>query len=145
MELQFTDSISAQTYNDRRNPVNGKPLSDRQVENVLKNTPYFVVALSDGKTIGLARVLTDYGNIYFIADVIVLPQYHGQGLGRLLMERVLDSIKSTVEPGETVQIHLMSVKDREGFYEKFGFRRRPDEEFGHGMTQWYSSPAPNAK
>lgn len=138
MELLFGNMISPEDYNTMRAAVNWKPLSERQVANVLRNTDHFITALDGGQIVGLSRILTDHANIYFIADVIVLPECHGQGVGRLLMERALDYIKNDAQPGETVQIHLMSVKGREGFYDKFGFRRRPDDEFGHGMTQWYT-------
>jgi len=34
-------------------------------------------------------------------------------------------------------VGLMSAKNREGFYEKFGFWKRPNEHFGHGMMQFW--------
>ncbi|GIM30564.1 hypothetical protein CPJCM30710_32300 [Clostridium polyendosporum] len=32
---------------------------------------------------------------------------------------------------------LMSPKGKEAFYEKFGFWKRPNENFGHGMIQFW--------
>ena len=36
------------------------------------------------------------------------------------------------------EIELLSAKDKEPFYEKFGFFRRPNDERGAGMSQFYT-------
>jgi hypothetical protein len=38
--------------------------------------------------------------------------------------------------GEQTLVMLMAAKNKEGFYEKFGFIKRPDETYGAGMSQW---------
>jgi GNAT superfamily N-acetyltransferase len=44
---------------------------------------------SDGHLVAFARVLTDMVFKAFIFDVVVAPKYRHEGLGRLLMERIL--------------------------------------------------------
>ena len=86
--------------------------------------------------IALARVLTDYGYVVYIADVIVRPDFQGQGLGRALMENVMDYIKSQMKPGYKKMVSLMAAQGKEEFYKKFGFVARPNEMYGPGMCQW---------
>jgi hypothetical protein len=33
-------------------------------------------------------------------------------------------------------INLMAARGKEGFYKKFGFIERPNDEKGAGMSQW---------
>lgn len=41
-----------------------------------------------------------------------------------------------MKPGYKVKLNLNSAKGKEPFYEKFGFKIRPNEECGAGMDQW---------
>lgn len=40
--------------------------------------------------VGFARVVTDYARFAYLADVFVLEEHRGRGLGRWLVERVLE-------------------------------------------------------
>lgn len=65
--------------------------------------------------IGFGRAISDGAYQAAIYDVVVLPEYQKQGIGRLIMERILQNISNCntvlyVNPG------------REEFYAKFGFR-----------------------
>lgn len=50
-----------------------------------------------------------------------MPEYQGQGIGRAIVERLLEHIKCEAIPGTVVQVGLTAVKGKEPFYEKFGF------------------------
>ncbi|WP_407355189.1 GNAT family N-acetyltransferase [Methanolobus sp. WCC5] len=101
------------------------------IEKSLNNSNYCVCAVRDGRVIGMSRVVGDDSFIYFIADVIVLPEYQNQGIGTALMERIIVYLKENVQ--EYSYITLMAAKGREAFYEKFGFFKRPVGEYGYGM------------
>jgi hypothetical protein len=52
-----------------------------------------------------------------------------------LMNEVMKFIRENACLGAVVG--LMSAQGKEGFYEKFGFWKRPTERFGHGMMQFW--------
>ncbi|HKC63983.1 MAG TPA: GNAT family N-acetyltransferase [Pyrinomonadaceae bacterium] len=66
--------------------------------------------------IGFARVVTDYATFAWIADVFILDQFRGQGLGTWLMEVV---IKHPELQG--FRRWTLSTKDAHALYRKFGF------------------------
>ena len=136
MNIEFENNISVENYNALRKAVGWRELSERQAENVIMNANYIIVATINSKPIGITRVLSDSGYIYFIADVIVLPEYQGKGVGKIVMNKAMDYINNDFLEGETVLVNLMSIKNKESFYEKFGFIRRPNGEFGDGMSQY---------
>lgn len=84
----------------------------------------------------MARLLWDRGYTAYIADVIVLPEYQGQGLGRALIENLFQYMKATIPEGYQVLISIVAAKGKDKFYEKFGFVTRPNETFGPGMHLW---------
>ena len=58
------------------------------------------------------------------------------GLGRMVMNDLMTYIKSVMKPGYRIMVSLKAAKGKEGFYKKFGFIERPNEDFGPGMHQW---------
>ena len=84
----------------------------------------------------MARVVQD-GLQALIMDVVVLPEYQGQGIGKTLMVHVMEYLE-TASQGGGLFVNLMSAVDRVGFYEQFGFERRPNEKRRPGMTKWIS-------
>ena len=99
---------------------------------------YMIMCVRDGeKAVGVARLLWDGGYIAFLSDVIVVPEYQGMGIGRKLVEASIRKLKEGMKPGYKVKLNLNSAKGKETFYEKFGFRVRPNEDAGPGMDQWF--------
>ena len=105
---------------------------------------YAIIALGYTMVYGIAKMLNFAhgdvimvgGYVAFLSDVIVDPDYQGQGIGRTLVEAVIKRIKDDIKPGYKVKLNLNSAKGKEPFYEKFGFKIRPNEDAGAGMDQW---------
>lgn len=83
---------------------------------------------------GIGRVVGDGVLYFYVQDVIVHPEFRGRGVGRMIVEALLDEVLRCAPYGAT--IGLMSAHGKEGFYEKFGFTRRPTDRLGAGMTRF---------
>jgi GNAT superfamily N-acetyltransferase len=68
--------------------------------------------------IGMGRCITDDEYYATIWDVIVKPGYQRQGIGRKIMEALMDEVK------DREFVALTSTPGNETFYGKFGFRRQ---------------------
>jgi GNAT superfamily N-acetyltransferase len=73
--------------------------------------------LKDSRQIGFARVVTDYVLFAWIADVIIDPQFRGQGIGKFLMQSI------TGHPAIATTMQLLRTRDAHGLYEQFDFQR----------------------
>ena len=133
----ITDNITPEEYMEMRRSVNWGEFPLEQAAVGLKNS-FILICLRNGEgaPVGLGRCVSDGGYVIYIADVIVCPEYQGQGLGRVIMETIMERIKETLKPGYRVMISLMAAKGKEEFYDKFGFEIRPNETVGCGMHQW---------
>ena len=129
----ITESISANDFCRLREAVNFQHLTTEQAEKILKNTFYTASAVCSGKYIGLTRLLFNYGTDAYITDVIVDPKFQGFGVGKMLIENVLEFIKSNSQKGTSVACSLYANKGKENFYGKFGFEELPNEKYGYGM------------
>ena len=61
------------------------------------------------------------------------------GIGRVIMEQVMDFIHEQLKPGYKFMVSLCSAKGKEEFYKKFGFVVRPNDDVGPGMHQWFGN------
>jgi GNAT superfamily N-acetyltransferase len=67
---------------------------------------------------------------------MVLPEHQGKGIGRRMLEMVMEYIQNNIQPGETAFVNLMAAGGKEPFYSKFGFIELPNGNYGHGMAQY---------
>ena len=59
-----------------------------------------------------------------VEDVVVLPAYRGQGIGRTLLTRIIDFARTKLAP---IDLHLTSMPSRveaNALYEALGFEKR---------------------
>lgn len=75
-----------------------------------------VVGLYDGeRQIGFARAVSDRASVTYLADVYVLPEYRGRGLG-------VELVREMVENGPLADRRwILHTADAHKLYEKFGF------------------------
>ncbi|MCL1965430.1 MAG: GNAT family N-acetyltransferase [Firmicutes bacterium] len=136
MNVTYTNEISVKDYNYLRKSVGWLELEKTQAQTGINNSAFVIAAHLGGKTVGVTRVVSDGGYIAIIVDVIVLPRYQGKGIGKTMMQRAMEFIKSGIKEGQFVFVNLMAAKDREPFYAQFGFEARPNDQVGAGMTQY---------
>ncbi len=128
------NTLTYKEYLDMITTIGWKCPSKRLLEKSLKNseTAKYII---DGKTVGIARMITDHGYMALIADVMVKPEYQGKGIGKKLINNLLDRALNTLEDGEAMMIQLLAADGKKSFYEKFGFKDKP-EVVESGMYMW---------
>jgi len=68
-----------------------------------------------GEQIGFARAVSDGVAVAYLADVYVLPEHQGHGLGKEL-------VRETVERGPFAHVRwLLHTRDAHGLYAQLGF------------------------
>jgi ribosomal protein S18 acetylase RimI-like enzyme len=70
----------------------------------------------DGQLVGFGRAISDGAYQSAIYDVAVRPEYQGQGIGSLIVDRILAHLPR----GNVI---LYASPGKEAFYETLGFRR----------------------
>ncbi len=88
----------------------------------ISNSLMVVSAWSDDELVGLIRIIGDGCVIIYVQDILVLTEYKRQGIGRKLVNIVLDQFK------DIRQIVLLTEESQEtrGFYESLGFNSCDD-------------------
>ncbi|MCL2775983.1 MAG: GNAT family N-acetyltransferase [Oscillospiraceae bacterium] len=133
------NSLCAKDFIRLREAVGWGIHPDNQAEEGLKNSLFTVTAIHNNQVIGMGRLVGDGFMICYIQDLIVLPEYQGEGIGATILERLLAYIIDNAIPNTCVTDGLFSAKDKEEFYEKFGFHIRPNDNRGAGMEMGVKS------
>lgn len=134
--IKYGEYISPEEYMALRKLVGWVEFPLEQAKACIDKAYMIQCVRDDEKAIGVVRLLWDGGYIAYLSDVIVDPKYQGQGIGRKLVEASIRKLKEGMKPGYKVKLTLNSAIGKEPFYEKFGFRVRPNEDAGPGMDQW---------
>jgi GNAT superfamily N-acetyltransferase len=119
---------TVEEYQRLRRAVGWGEMTDEGVAAGLPNALFSVVLEHDGEAVGCGRVVGDGGLYFYLQDVIVLPEHQGRGQGAALMDAVMAYLGRACRPGAFVG--LMAAVGAEPFYERYGFRRRPDRQPG---------------
>lgn len=99
----------------------------------LDNTFYSITVYDDEKVIGYGRIIGDTICFLYIQDIMVVPEYQSNKIGTMIMNKLLEKINDIKRDNPSLRVYLGSSKNKEGFYEKFGFIKRTDANLGHGM------------
>jgi GNAT superfamily N-acetyltransferase len=87
-----------------------------RLRTAIERSDLAIVAVQGEEVIGFARAMSDGAFAVYIADILVLPDHQRQGVGRRLLQALLDHY-----PLDTFH-HQVLVAERgaEGFYRRHG-------------------------
>ena len=134
MNIKLDYSISSDEFLEMVKSVGWKSYSKEQVEKALRNTMYMVKATVDGKLAGIGRVVGDNSIVCMLTDICVKPEFQKHGIGLKLTLELKRLIEENVSTGEKMQIELTPTAGNEAFYQKAGFKYKPDKITG--MYLW---------
>ena len=124
-ELPATDQFAALYATTGWNSEH--PLSRAELAKALEASWYAVSAYDGARLVGFGRVVGDGVMYAMIHDMIVVPEYQGQGIGAHILQMLVDTcLRANIR-----DIQLFSARGKRQFYEHHGFVVRPDD--GPGM------------
>ncbi len=132
MMIEIHDDLNADEYNKVRLDVGWEIKNPLLVEKAISNSTIIKKATCGHQVVGMARAIGD-GMSYLLVDVVVSPKYQKQGIGKRLVNAVIDDIKNRTMVGEYSTINLISIRGMEKFYERCGFAAVPFGYNGKGM------------
>lgn len=116
-ELDLDAVISlyhASTLGERR-PVNNRKV----MRSMIRHADLIFTAWDRDYLVGIARTLTDFDYVAYLADLAVHLDYQRQGIGRALIEHTRNAL------GPTCFITLLAAPAADPYYPKLGFQHNP--------------------
>lgn len=87
------------------------------LKNAYEHSLKIIGAYDEDKLVGIIRVVGDGYSIIYIQDILVLPEYQHQGIGTLLMKKVLDDYAQVYQK----VLFTDDTEKTKQFYQSVGF------------------------
>jgi GNAT superfamily N-acetyltransferase len=120
MELIWKETIEDVDWEELAALYRAAPLGTKDaaaLRTAFSNSRFVLFACEAGRLVGAGRALADGADCSYICDVALLPSHQGHGLGKEIIERLIDLSRGHRK------ILLYAVPGKEAFYTRFGFRR----------------------
>lgn len=109
---QVVELYRASTLGERR------PIDDREImANMLRHANLVVPAWDEELLVGIARTLTDFSYVGYLADLAVRESHQRQGIGVELIRKTRERL------GPRSTLVLLSAPRAVGYYPKIGFSK----------------------
>lgn len=134
MSIKYIEKVpNIDEFNTLSDSVGWGRTGEEIFKEAMKHTLFSICVYDDNKLIGYGRIIGDKTIFLHIHSVKVHPEYQGKKIGTKIMQELLKKIDEYKEINPDIRTYLGAAKDKEGFYEKFGFERRPNGDVGAGM------------
>ena len=132
-EFTFEERLpSVDDFNRLLDSVGWRKLDSYIVQKVLNYSLYSLCLIHETRVIGICRLVGDGAMKIYVEELIIDPKYQRQGLGKLLMNRVMEYVSRTYTKG--CSIGLFANTGLEKFYNSWGFTKRADDKPGMKLT-----------
>jgi predicted N-acetyltransferase YhbS len=125
MNIEYRDnaSLSAEEAIDlfRRSTLGERRPVDRPdiFEGMLKNASLVITAWDGSRLVGIARTLTDFSYVAYLADLAVDAEHQKRGIGK----RLIEETRRRLAP--ECMIVLLAAPKANDYYARLGFEHNP--------------------
>ena len=118
IEISLNDNITTEEVIELYQ-ANGWSSAEKpfQLMNGLRNSHTLVTARHSGKLIGLGNAISDGHLVVYFPHMLVHPLQHRQGIGHLMMEKLIEKYKNFHQQMLTADGNAIE------FYKRMGFKR----------------------
>lgn len=95
--------------------------SATSLEKQMQNGSKFLLVKENNKTVAFAAYFLKSPNIYKLDKLYALPNQQGKGLGTMLIDYIIDEIKSLGASALHLNVNRYNIKAQK-FYEHLGFK-----------------------
>lgn len=114
--LDIHDVIQVYRSSGIQRPIDDIP----RMQKIFQESNCVVSAWANQRLIGIARTLTDFVYVAYLADLAVAAEYQKQGIGKSLIQ----TTRATL--GDGVTLLLLSAPSAMAYYPKVDFQSAPN-------------------
>lgn len=102
------NNLTYQEYVPLRSSVGWSNFAETQVAESISKAILNITVTDNKKIIAMGRLIGD-GIYYLIADVVVIPEFQGQGIGSAIIDILLKYVEEHTSVGGRASVQLIAV------------------------------------
>ena len=120
---------TADFINIRRN-VGWNDIPYQLVEKAINNSMINISVFYKKQCIGIGRIVGDNVLKGMLTDIMVLKEYQGKGVGKLILTSLINKLNNMIKEGECFQLEASPTANNREFYIKCGMKYKPENQDG---------------
>lgn len=130
MEYKLEHFINAKDYLKLRAENGWNVIKEEQVERAVNNSMFNISVFDNDNCIGIGRIVGDNVLKGMLTDIIVSKEYHGKGVGKLIVTTLINELTDKLKDGELFQLEASPTNGNRDFYIKCGLKYKPENQDG---------------
>jgi len=113
-----------------RHELGWKDIREEQLEKAINNSMVNISIFDKDLCVGVGRVVGDNVLKGMLTDIMVKKEYHGKGIGKLIVTNLINEITNKLEDGDLFQLEASPTSGNREFYIKCGLKYKPENQDG---------------
>ena len=105
-------------------------IKEEQVKRAVNNSMFNISVFDNDNCIGIGRIVGDNVLKGMLTDIIVSKEYHGKGVGKLIVTTLINELTDKLKDGELFQLEASPTNGNRDFYIKCGLKYKPENQDG---------------
>ena len=122
--------INLSDFLEIRHQLGWKEIKIEQIEKAINNSMVNISIFDENLCVGVGRVVGDNVLKGMLTDIMVKKEYHGKGIGKLIVTNLIKEITNSLEEGELFQLEASPTSGNRDFYINCGLKYKPENQDG---------------
>ena len=130
MRYKIQYSINTTDFINIRRNVGWNDIPYQLVEKAINNSMISISVFYKKQCIGIGRIVGDNVLKGMLTDIMVLKEYQGKGVGKLILTSLINKLNNMIKEGECFQLEASPTANNREFYIKCGMKYKPENQDG---------------
>ena len=130
MDFKVENIIKTEDFMNIRNNLNWISIPYDLVERAINGSMINISVFDKEKCIGVGRIVGDNALKGMLTDIMVLKEYQGRGIGKIIVTSLIKELNDFVKEGESFQLEASPTANNRDFYIKCGLKYKPENQDG---------------
>lgn len=130
MSFKVKNVIEPEDFINIRNNLNWNFIPYDLVKRAINGSMVNISVFDKEKCIGVGRIVGDNALKGMLTDIMVLKEYQGKGIGKIIVTSLIKELNKLVKEVESFQLEVSPTANNREFYIKCGLKYKPENQDG---------------
>ena len=130
MHFLIKKEIKTSDFVRIRRDLKWNEIPETLVENAINGSMINISVYDNAECVGVGRIVGDGALKGMLTDIMVLNEFQGKGVGKLIVTSLIKELENMVKDGCCFQLEASPTANNREFYIKCGLKYKPQNQDG---------------